>query len=211
MSDIILSILPSVITAAVSILAIIFSYNSSNRTLIMSQSNNIDNMRFSQKDKVADKISEKSAELLSKCNPNTLNTLINNFVPNKITHEENRAIRNHLLGISDEIQTLCNVIKMLTYSILDTEEMLRKFKDLSNKLDDVESLCSKMLLELSNMYTSMTPEGQIINNINIMDELRSLESRFSYDFRNPYIELSTALPDMIWYIRKQAVPLSADK
>lgn len=206
MNNVLISILPSVITATISALAIIVSYKSSKRTLIMSKSNNIDTMRFSQKDKVADQIAEKSAELLSKCNPNTLNTLINDIVPNRITHEENRVIRKRLLGVSDEIQTLCNVIKMLTYSIFDTEEMLRKFENMANKLDDVESLCSKMLFDLSNIYASMTPEGEI-RNINFMEELRTLERKFSEDIRNPYIELSVVLPDMIWYIRKQAIPI----
>lgn len=209
MNNIILTILPSVITATVSALAIIVSYKSSKRTLTVSQSNNIDNMRFSQKDKVADQIAEKAAALLSKCNPNTLNTLINDIVPHRITHEENRIIRTRLLGVSDDIQTLCNIIKMLTYSIFDTKEMLYKFEDLANKLDDIETRCSKMLFELSNIYASMTPEGEI-RNINIMEELRSLERNFSEEYKKPYVELSAALSDMIWYIRKQSIP-TADK
>lgn len=210
MDNTIISVLPSIITASVSALAIIVSYKSSKRSLAMSQDNNIDNMRFSQKDKVADQIAEKSAMLLSKCNPNTLNTLINDIVPNRITHEENRIIRNRLLGVSDEIQTLCNVIKMLTYSIFDTEEMLTRFENMSNKLDEVESLCSNMLLELTHIHSSMTPEGEI-RNINIMEELRSLERSFSEDIRDPYIELTAVLSDMIWYIRKEAIPKERDQ
>lgn len=204
-TNIIQTILPSCITATVSILAIIVSYISSRHSLKMSINNNIYNMHFSQKEKVADQISEKAAVLLTKCNPNTLNTLINDIVPREISHEENRVIRAHLLGISDEIQTLSHIIKMLTYSIFDTEEMLYKFEDLSKKIDDVESMCSNMLLNLSNIYTSMTPEGRI-RNMNIMEEVRSLERSFSEEYKVPFITLSVALSDMIWYIRKQSVP-----
>lgn len=205
MGNILQVILPSTITATVSIVAIIVSYISSNNSLKNSYENNINNMRFSQKEKVVDQISEKVAALLTKCNPNTLNTLINDIVPREISHEDNRVIRTRLLGISDEIQTLSNTIKMLTYSIFDDKDMLSKFEDLSNKLDDVESRCSKMLFKLSNIYASMTPEGRI-RNMNIMEELRTLERNFSEEYRTPFIELNVALFDMIWYIRRQSIP-----
>ena len=44
--------------------------------------------------------------LLTECNPNTLNTVINDIIPRESAHEENRVMRARLLGISDEIQTL---------------------------------------------------------------------------------------------------------
>lgn len=148
MDELIKTILPSIITATVSILAIIISYMSSRHSLKSSYTNSVNNMRFSQKEKVADQVSEKAAMLLTKCNPNTLNTVINDIVPREISHEENRVIRARLLGISDEIQTLSHIIKLLTYSIFDTEEMLSKFADLANKLDNVETQCSQMLFNL---------------------------------------------------------------
>ena len=89
-------------------------------------------MRFTQKEKVADQIAEKAAILLTKCDPNVLNTVINEIVPRPISHEENGKIRRYLLGIADEIQTYSNVIKMLSYSIFDSEEMLRKLEKVWN-------------------------------------------------------------------------------
>ena len=90
-------------------------------------------MRFTQKEKVADQIAEKAAILLTKCDPNVLNTVINEIVPRPISHEENGKIRRYLLGIADEIQTYSNVIKMLSYSIFDSEEMLRKLEKVWNE------------------------------------------------------------------------------
>ena len=90
-------------------------------------------------------------------------------MPKEISHEENRVIHSRLLGISNEIQTLSHVIKLLTYSIFDTEEMLLKFADLASKSDNVETQCSQMLFNLSNIYSSMTPEGRI-RNVNIVEE-----------------------------------------
>lgn len=115
---IITNILPALITALVSIIAMITSYKASKNTQKQSYNNNVDSMRFTQKEKVADQIAEKSAILLTKCDPNVLNTIINEIVPRPISHEENGNIRRYLLGIADEIQTYSNIIKMLSYSIL---------------------------------------------------------------------------------------------
>ena len=205
MNEMLKIVLPSIITAAVSIIAIIVSYLSSRNSLKRSHENNVESMHFSQKDKVADQIAEKAAALLTKCNPNSLNTVINDIIPRKISHEENRKIRKDLLQLSDDIQTLSNIIKMLSYSIFDSKQYLMKFEALANQLDLVVEMCSVMLLKLSNIYSSMTPEGEI-RNVNVMDEVRSLERNFSEEYKEPYIILSALLSDMIWYIRDLSIP-----
>ena len=139
--QIITNILPSLITAFVSIIALITSYKATKNSSKQAYYNNIDNMLFTQKEKVADQLAEKASILLTKCDPNVLNTIINEIVPRQITHEENAAIRKYLLGISDEIQTYTNIIKMLTYSIFDNRTMLNMFNDVSQELDANNSAC----------------------------------------------------------------------
>ena len=51
----------------------------------------------------------------------------------------------------------------------------------------------------------MALEGRI-RNMNIMEELRSLERNFSEDYKAPFTDLSIALSDMVWYIRNQSIP-----
>lgn len=203
--DILTSVLPALITAFVSFIAMITSYMAAKNASKQSYSNNVDNMRFTQKEKVADQIAEKSAILLSKCDPNVLNTVINEIVPRSISHEENRSIRTRLLGISDEMQTLSNIIKMLTYSIFEDMDMLNKLNDVGIKLDTVCNQSSDMILRLCDIYTSMTPEGRI-KNINVMDEIKKLELSFSEAYRESYIQLHLSLSDLIWYVRQQSIP-----
>lgn len=205
MGKILESILPALITGFVSIIALITSYKAAKNASVQSYNNNVDSMKFTQKEKVADQLSEKIAILLTKCDPNVLNTVINEIVPRSISHEENAYIRGKLLGISDEIQTLSNIIKMLTYSIFDSEEFLRKLEDVGNKLDIVNCKCSEMLFRLIEIYTAMTPEGRI-KNINVMDEKHRLEREFSEEYREMYIQLHLVLSDLVWYIRQQSIP-----
>ncbi len=204
---IITSVLPALITACVSVFAMVTSYKASKNTQNQSYSNNIDNMRFTQKEKVADQIAEKAAILLTKCDPNVLNTVINEIVPKTISHEENANVRRRLLGISDEIQTYSNIIKMLSYSIFDNEESLRKFEKVWNKMDVVDKECSKMLLKLVEIYTAMTPEGNI-KGMNIMEEKRKLEESFSEQYSVLYCQLFESITDLVWYIRRQSIPNS---
>ncbi len=199
------NILPALITGFVSVIALITSYKAAKNSSKQSYNNNVDSMKFTQKEKVADQLAEKAAILLTKCDPNVLNTLINEIVPRSISHEENANIRRRFLGISDEIQTLSNIIKMLTYSIFDNEEFLKKLEDIGNKLDAVNCKCSEMFLRLVEIYTAMTPEGRI-KNISIMDEKLRLEREFSEGYREMYIQLHLSLSDLIWYIRQQSIP-----
>lgn len=60
------AIVPSAITAVVAIIALITSAYSSHKATKTSYSNNIDNMRFTQKEKISDQIIEKSSILLTK-------------------------------------------------------------------------------------------------------------------------------------------------
>lgn len=208
--EIAIAFFPSLLTAFVSSIAIISSYKSSRNSSKQAYSNNVDNMRFTQKEKVADQIAEKSAILLTKCDPNVLNTIINEIVPRRISHEENRLMRTRLLGISDEVQTLSNIIKMLTYSIFDDENMLNKLDDIGGNLDAICSKVSDMVLKLCEIYTSMIPEGSIMN-LNVMEEIKKLEREFSENYKEPYIQLHLALSDLIWYIRKQSIPANEKK
>lgn len=202
---IISDVLPALITAFVSIIAMITSYKAAKNTQKQSYDNNVDSMRFTQKEKVADQIAEKSAILLTKCAPNVLNTVINEIVPRTISHEENGRIRRYLLGISDEIQTYSNVIKMLSYSIFDSEEMLRKLEKVWKEMDAVDKKCSEMLLRLADIYTSMTPEGEI-KGINVMGEKLKLERAFSEEYSDIYCQLHESISDLVWYIRRQSIP-----
>lgn len=202
---IISSVLPTFITAFVSIIAMITSYKTAKNAQKQSFDNNIDNMRFTQKEKVATQIAEKASVLLTKCHPNVLNTVINEIVPRNISHEENGNIRKYLLGISDEIQTYSNVIKMLSYSIVDSKEMLHKLENLWNNMDAVDEKCSKMLLRLAEIYTAMTPEGRI-KEIVVMDEIRKLENSFSEEYKGIYIQLDTSISDTLRYIREKSIP-----
>lgn len=207
---IIMSVLPALITAFVSVIAMITSYKASKNTQKQSYSNNIDNMRFTQKEKVADQIADKAAILLTKCDPNVLNTVINEIMPRTISHEENGNIRRRLLGMSDEIQTYTNVIKMLSYSIFDNMETLRRFEKVWNNMDVVNKECSKMLLKLVEIYTAMTPEGNI-KRMNIMEEKKSLENSFSELYKGLYCQLHESLSDLVWYIRQQSIPKDQSK
>ena len=210
MEEILLSVLPALITGVVSMIALITSYKAAKNSSKQSYSNNIDSMKFTQKEKVADQLAEKSAVLLTRCDPNVLNTLINEIVPRSISHEENANIRRRLLGVADEIQTLSNIIKMLTYSVFDSVDFLKKLEDIGNKLDVVNKKCSVMILKLAEMYTAMTPEGRI-KNINVMEEKISLEKSFPVEYRENYMQLYLALSDLIWYIRQQSIPKDINK
>lgn len=202
---IISNILPALITAFVSIIAMITSYKAAKNAQKQSYRNNVDGMCFTQKEKVADQIAEKSAILLTKCAPNVLNTVINEIIPRPISHEENGNIRRHLLGLADEIQTYSNVIKMLSYSIFDSEEMLRKLEKVWNEMDAVDEKCSEMLLRLTEIYTAMTPEGKI-KGINVMEEKKKLERTFSEEYKELYCQLHESISDLVWYIRHQSIP-----
>ena len=199
------SIVPALITAFVSVVAMIISYKTSKNATKQSYNNNVDSMRFTQKDKVADQIAEKSAILLTKCDPNVLNTVINEIVPRSISHEENANVRKYLLGIADEIQTYSNIIKMLSYSIFDSEELLRKLETVWGGMDIVYQKCSDMLLKLTEIYTDMTPEGNI-KGINVMQEKLKLERTFSEEYSNIYSQLHISLSDLVWFIRQQSIP-----
>lgn len=203
--EFITSIVPTLITAFVSVIAMITSYKTAKNAQKQSYNNNVDSMRFAQREKVADQVTEKAAILLIKCDPNVLNTVINEIVPRPISHEENANIRRYLLGRADEIQTYSNVIKMLTYSIIDSKEMLRKLEKVWRQMDDVYNECSKMLLRLADIYTAMTPEGEI-KGINVMEEKKKLERSFSEEYSKTYCVLHELISDMVWNIRNQSIP-----
>lgn len=111
------AIVPSAITAIVAIIALITSAYSSHKATKTSYNNNVDNMRFTQKEKISDQIIEKASILLTKSDPNYLNTIINEITPMEISDSEFTSVQNRLLSITDEIQTLSINIKLLSYAI----------------------------------------------------------------------------------------------
>lgn len=203
--EIVIAIMPALITAFVSIIAMLTSYKTAKNTAKQSFDNNVDNMRFTQKEKVADQIAEKAAILLTKCDPNVLNTLINEFVPKAISHEENANIRRYLYGRSDEIQTYSNIIKMLIFSISEDREMVERISSVGQRLDNVNAMVSDMLFKLANIYTAMTPEGRI-KSINVTEEKIKLEVSFSEQYKEPYLQLFTTISELVWYIRQKSIP-----
>ncbi len=201
--DLIKTALPSVITAFVSIFALVLNYKSSKRSIEQSTLNNFKNMNFNQKEKIADQIVEKSSILLTKSDPNVLNSLVNEINPRPLTHDENTIIRKQLLAVSDEIQTISNVIKLLAFSILDKDN-IAMFEDLSNSLDKVVEHCNKMILDLVKIYASMTPEGQLLD-INPMEKKMELERVFSEIYPTYYIEMHVKTTEMVQRTRQKAI------
>lgn len=66
MKKILVSVLPALITGFVSMLALITSYKATKNTAKQSFSNNVDSMKFTQKEKVADQLAEKNSLMLHK-------------------------------------------------------------------------------------------------------------------------------------------------
>jgi len=87
------AIIPSVITAVVAIIALITSALSSHKATKATYNNNINNMRFTQKEKISDQIIEKASILLTKSDPNYLNTIINGITPMEISDSEFTSIQ----------------------------------------------------------------------------------------------------------------------
>lgn len=201
--ELIKGILPSVITAVVSILALVINYKSTRYSIKQNSIINSKNMNFTQKEKLADQIVEKSSLLLTNCDPNRLNTIINGIVPKPISHEENATIRKQLLTISDDIQTLANIIKLLNYSII-SQDNIKSFERLSNTLDNVVMQCNAMLLKLTKLYSAMTPEGALMN-LNIMEEKMRLEREFSDEYPPSYIDLHICISEIVQKTRFQAM------
>ncbi len=72
-------------------------------------------------------------------------------------------------------------------------------------MDAVDNKCSEMLLKLAEIYTAMTPEGNI-KGMNIMEEKLKLERSFSEEYRELYCQLHKSISDLVWYIRQQSIP-----
>lgn len=203
-NELLKGILPSMITAFVSIIALTINYKSSKNNI---KHNNVitdKNMNFTQKEKVADELIDKSSRLMTLCDPNVLNTIINDLVPKIISHDENARIRKKLLSYGDEIQTLTHIIKLNHYSISNnTLEEVEQFSIISNVMDEVCKRCNDMLFRLSKIYNLLTPEGRL-DNKNVMQEKTILEREFSNSYPELYEELCVQLIYTIAQIRKSA-------
>lgn len=200
------AIIPSAITAVVAIIALITSAYSSHKATKTSYSNNIDNMRFTQKEKISDQIIEKASVLLTKTDPNYLNTIINEITPIEISKSEFTSIQKQLLSITDEIQTLSTNIKLLTYSIKDSnsEKLIYKIYE---ELDLVHSEIQDMILQLIQLYCALTPNGNI-KNITVMPEKYKLEKSFSEKYPKIYTDLSVDIILLVETQKKNSIPQS---
>ena len=99
---------------------------------------------------------------------------------------------------------------MLSYSIFDSEEMLKKLEIVWSEMDAVDKMCSEMLLRLAEIYTSMTPEGNI-KGMNVMVEKEKLERNFSEKYSELYCQLHISISDLVRYIRCQSIPEKQSK
>lgn len=198
-------ILPSAITAFVSIIALIINYKSSKNNIKHNNDITYKNMNFTQKEKVADELIEKSSRLMTLCDPNALNTIINDLVLESISHSDNAKIRKKLLSYGDEIQTLTHIIKLNHYSIsYSSKEELKQFEIVSYVMDEVCKKCNDMLYKLSKIYNLLVPEGRL-DNRNVMQEKLILEREFSESYPKLYSELSSQLIYTVAKIRNSAL------
>ncbi len=198
------AIVPSAITAIVAIIALITSAYSSHKATKTSYNNNIDNMRFTQKEKISDQIIEKASILLTKSDPNYLNTIINGITPMEISDSEFTSVQNQLLSITDEIQTLSTNIKLLSYTIKDTNSEALIYK-IYGEMDLIHNQVQDMILQLIQLYLALTPNGNI-KNIAVMPEKYKLEKSFSEKYPKIYTDLSIDIISLVEILKKNSIP-----
>ncbi len=198
------AIIPSVITASVAIIALITSAYSSKKATETSYSNNIDNMRFTQKEKISDQIIEKASSLLTITDPNYLNTIINKITPKEITNSEFTKIQRQLLSITDDIQTLATNIKLLSYAVKDAES-IQLIGKIYGEMDSAHDQIHDMILKLIQLYLALTTNGNI-KNINVMAEKYKLEISFSETYPSSYVDLSEDIINLVDILKKKSIP-----
>lgn len=198
------AIIPSIITASVAIIALVTSAYSSKKATQTSYSNNIDNMRFTQKEKISDQMIEKASLLLTVTDPNYLNTIINKITPKAITDSEFTEIQNSLLSVSDNIQTLSTNIKLLSYAVKDAESM-QLIGKVYNEMDAIHKQVEDMILKLIKLYRALTPKGNV-ENINVMAEKYKLEISFSKTYSPFYVNFSEDIINLVDILKKNSIP-----
>lgn len=198
------AIIPSAITAVVAIIALVTSAYSSHKATKTSYNNNVDNMRFTQKEKISDQIIEKASILLTKSDPNYLNTIINGITPMEISDSEFTSVQKQLLSITDEIQTLSINIKLLSYTIRDanSEKLIYKIYE---EMDLIHNQVQDMILQLIQLYLALTPNGNI-KNITVMPEKYKLEKSFSEKYPKIYTDLSVDIISLVEILKKNSIP-----
>lgn len=202
--DLLKAIVPSIITATVAVIALITAAVSSKKATQMSYNNNIDNMRFVQKEKISDQFIERSSTYINKTDPNRLNTMINMLVPRVLTESEFSYEQEKLLSITDDIQTTATIIKMLLYAVLD-EENKDIVYTIFSQMDQAHSEIHDMILELNQLYLAMTPKGNI-ENIEIMPEKYKLERSFSEKYSGLYTDLAANIIKMTRLLKENSIP-----
>lgn len=198
------AIIPSLITAAVAIIALITSAYSAKKATETSYSNNIDNMHFAQKEKISDQIIEKASALITKTDPNYLNTVINEITPKEISDLEFTSIQTRLLSITDDIQTLSTNIKMLSYSIRESETETLIFKTFS-EMDSIHNEVQEMIMQLIKIYLALTPNGNI-EDLSVMPEKYKLEKSFSETYPPIYTDFVVDMMQLIEMLKKNSIP-----
>lgn len=144
--------------------------------------------------------------LLTKSDPNYLNAIINRIAPIEISESEFTSIQRQLLSITDEIQTLSTNIKLLSYSIKDSnsEKLIYKIYE---ELDSVHSEIHDMILQLIQLYCALTPNGNI-KNIAVMPEKYKLERSFSEKYPKIYTDLSVDIILLVEMLKRNSIPQS---
>lgn len=198
------AIIPSIITATVAIIALITSAYSSKKATKTAYNNNIDNMRFTQKERISDQVIEKASDFITKADPNHLNTVINGITPKEITNTEFTDIQTKLLSITDEIQTLSTVLKMLLNSIVEPETQNLVYK-IYEEMDSIHSQVQEMIMQLIKIYLALTPNGNIENKT-VMPEKYKLENSFSESYSDLYKDFAIDMMNLVRILKMNSIP-----
>lgn len=189
-------ILPSLIAGVIAIVSLVT--NSRN-----SKTNQLRDMVFAQKEKVADQFVERGSELIAITDPLLLNAKINAYTPTTIPHSQFMVIMQELLSIDTNVQTLSNTIKLHTWSIY-TEETLAEIGDMFTSIDVVQELIRNMIQELIALHSSNTQEGRFKKS-QPMVEKQELERGFAESYREPYISMSLKIMGIARLMRQEAL------
>lgn len=189
-------ILPSVIAGTVAVISLITNYKTS-------KSNQLHNMTFTQKEKVADQYIEKSSELIALTDPLVLNAKINEFTPTLITHDEFLQIMQRLLDIDNRVQTLSSIIKLHTWSIYE-DVALPEVSNMFTTIDAVQTHIQSMLMSLIKLHSTNTEQGHFRDSTP-MESKQMLERTFSETYREPYISMVVSITNVAKILRKEAL------
>ena len=122
----------------------------------------------------------------------------------EISDSEFTSVQNQLLSITDEIQTLSTNIKLLSYTIKDTNSEALIYK-IYGEMDLIHNQVQDMILQLIQLYLALTPNGNI-KNIAVMPEKYKLEKSFSEKYPKIYTDLSIDIISLVEILKKNSIP-----